>query len=47
MPDDPFDYLDERCSDKNCGKQAVDQDYYDDDLCADHLREAVEWDRGE
>ena len=47
MPDDPFDYLDELCSERGCGYQAVDQDFYDDDLCADHLKEAVEWDRGE
>ena len=46
-PDDPFDYLDEYCSERGCGYQAVDQDFYDAYLCPTHLKEAVEWDRGE
>lgn len=37
---DPKD--DVKCSD--CSAQAVWQDLYDDDLCEDHLREAMEAD---
>jgi len=46
MIDDPV-YLDVECSHKGCGQQAVEQDYYDMDLCADHVKWEMEWDRAD
>ncbi len=40
-------YLDEVCSHKGCGQQAVEQDYYEMDLCADHVKYEMEWDRAD
>ena len=40
-------YLDEVCSHEGCGQQAVEQDYYEMDLCADHEKYEMEWDRAD
>jgi hypothetical protein len=48
MPDDiDHNYLDQPCSISHCGYQAVEQDWYDADLCEDHLKDEVEWDRAD
>jgi len=46
MIDAPM-YLDEECSHKGCGQQAVEQDYYETDLCPDHVKYEMEWDRAD
>ena len=48
MPEeDDHNYLAQLCSISHCGYQAVEQDWYDADLCEDHLKDEVEWDRAD
>ncbi len=47
MPDLDNNYLDAECSISHCGFQAVEQDWFDADLCEDHLKDEVEWDRAD
>jgi hypothetical protein len=35
------------CSASMCGRWAIDQDHYDIELCEEHLRYEVEWDRAD
>ncbi len=48
MPEeDDHIYLDEACSGRYCGLQAVEQFWYKEPLCADHLGEEIQWDRAD
>ncbi len=48
MNDDlDHNYLDEDCSNRDCGYQAIEQDWCPIPLCLDHLREEIEWDRAD
>ena len=40
-------YLDEACTNKDCGLQAIEQFWYEKPLCADHLKEELEMDRAD
>lgn len=31
----------------HCGRLAIEQDQYDDDLCPDHLQDAYQWDEAD
>ncbi len=48
MPESPdHNYLDADCSKGDCGYQAVEQDWYQEPLCLDHLKEEIEWDKAD
>ena len=48
MSDDlDHNYLDADCSNKDCGYQAVEQGWFGEALCLDHLKEEIEWDRAD
>ena len=48
MPEpDDHNYLDEECSEKGCGYQAIEQDWFETPLCAAHLKKELAWDQAD
>jgi hypothetical protein len=35
------------CSQAGCHNPAIEQEYFDIDLCPDHLKQEIEWDRAD